>query len=129
MHTDATSDIPLKLSSRRLTGRTVIAISGELDIASAAALRGPLASAVHHTTHPLVLDLSGVPFCDAAGLDLLVGAHRQASAQGVDLSLATPRPQLINLLRITGLDSVFVLQGPDTTTPDHHDAEDDTAAA
>ncbi|HEV7933917.1 MAG TPA: STAS domain-containing protein [Actinomadura sp.] len=134
MHTDATPDIPLKLTSRRLAGRTVIAIRGELDIASAAALRGHLANAIHHTTNPLVFDLSGVPFCDAAGLDLLVGAHRQASARGVDISLAAPRPQLINLLRITGLDGVFTLHGPDATTPDattpdHHDQDDSTAAA
>jgi anti-sigma B factor antagonist len=129
VHIEATPDIPLKLTSRRLTGRTVIAIRGELDIASAAALRGHLISAVRHTTNPLVFDLSGVSFCDAAGLDLLVGAHRQASARGVDITLAAPRQQLLNLLRITGLDGVFTIQEPDTTAPDHHDEDDNTAAA
>jgi anti-anti-sigma factor len=52
----------------------------------------------------LVIDLSGVSFCDVAGLAVLIGTQRRARARGITVRLAAPRPQMAKLLRITGLD-------------------------
>jgi anti-anti-sigma factor len=96
-----------RLFSRRLPGHTVIAVHGELDIATTASLRVRILTVLTDTTMPVIIDLSGVSFCDASGLALLVGARRRASLHGVAINLAAPRPNVAKLLRITGLDRAF----------------------
>ena len=55
----------------------------------------------------MVIDLSGVTFCDASGLAMLVGASRRADLLGGVLRLAAPTPLVATVLRLTGLDSRF----------------------
>ncbi|GAA0363615.1 STAS domain-containing protein [Actinoallomurus spadix] len=99
----------VRLFSRRLPGHTVIAVRGELDIATTAALRDRILTLLKDMTTPLIIDLSGVSFCDASGLRLLVGTQRRARLHGVTVALAAPRPHVRKLLRITGLDHAFAI--------------------
>lgn len=98
------------LFTRRLSGHTVIAIRGELDIATTADLRNRILTGLKDTATPVIIDLSGVSFCDASGLALLVGTQRRARLHGVTVVLAAPRPSVRKLLRITGLDRAFTIQ-------------------
>ncbi|MBA9003000.1 STAS domain-containing protein [Thermomonospora cellulosilytica] len=95
---------------------TVVALHGDLDLATTAVLRERLLAALRHSTRLLIIDLGGVSFCDAAGLGMLVGTQRRATALGVALRLVAPRPQVSGLLRITGLDRGL------TVHPTLHDA-------
>jgi anti-sigma B factor antagonist len=52
-----------------------IAVSGELDIASAPRLRDVCARPVHDGGVLVVLDLTGVTFLDSTGLHALIDAH------------------------------------------------------
>ncbi|MGI5164381.1 STAS domain-containing protein [Spirillospora sp. CA-253888] len=90
-------------------GRTIVALHGELDIASAPELRTHLLGTLQHSARLLILDLGEVTFCDAAGLAVLVAAGRRATEAGVTLHLANPRPQVTRLLLITGLDRGLLL--------------------
>jgi anti-sigma B factor antagonist len=104
------------LSREQRADHTVIALDGELDIASTPSLRerlhAALADAAAASTGPrVVVDLSGVTFCDASGLALLVDARRRTGPGGT-VVLAGPRPQLLRLLRVTGLDRVFTVRSP-----------------
>lgn len=96
-----------RLFSRRTPGHTVLSVGGELDIATTAALRIEIVKALSATTTPVIIDLSGVSFCDASGLALLVGAQRRARLDGRTVVLAGPRPNVLKLLHITGLDRAF----------------------
>ncbi|SEG73148.1 anti-sigma B factor antagonist [Thermomonospora echinospora] len=107
MYTDTVAHPAIQVTSRRLAARTVVAIEGELDIASAAALREKLFAEFRRARAAVVLDLSGVSFCDAAGLSVLVAARRRARLLGLSLSLAAPRPSMSRLLQITGLQRSF----------------------
>ncbi|WP_165958820.1 STAS domain-containing protein [Actinomadura sp. KC345] len=98
------------LRRERFGEHTVIAISGDLDIASTPALRERLNAALRDTGPLVVIDLSGVTFCDASGLALLVGARRRTLPKGVTVVLAGPRPQVNRLLRVTGLSRVFTVR-------------------
>jgi anti-anti-sigma factor len=98
-----------RLFSRRMPGHTVLAVGGELDIATTAALRLEIVKILSATTTPVIIDLSGVSFCDASGLALLVGAQRRAKADGRTVVLAGPRPNVLKLLHITGLDRAFTI--------------------
>jgi anti-sigma B factor antagonist len=96
-----------ELSVRSQDGYTVVTISGELDIASAPVLRERLMDLLRPGASRIVIELSGVIFCDASGLAVLVGASRRASLLGGVLRLAAPAPPVATVLRLTGLDSRF----------------------
>ncbi|GLU50085.1 STAS domain-containing protein [Nocardiopsis ansamitocini] len=93
-----------RLSVTRRPGRTVARIEGEIDNGTAPALRRRLANLLRPDTGLLVLDLSGVLFCDASGLSVLVTTQNRASELGVRLRLAEPPAQTALVLRITNLD-------------------------
>jgi anti-anti-sigma factor len=95
------------LSVRRQDGYTVVTISGEVDIASAPGLREQLLGLLRPGASRIVIDLSGVTFCDASGLAVLVGASRRAGLLDGVLRLAAPAPLMATVLRLTGLDSRF----------------------
>ena len=84
-------------------GTVVLAVSGELDVASAPMLRAHVRFALGGRPARLVLDLAGLGFCDAAGLSVLAMAQNAATRDGVSLALAAvPRP-VSRLLKMTGM--------------------------
>ena len=88
---------------------TIARLEGELDIATTPALRERLLSVFCPGVRLLVIDLSGVSFCDVSTLAVLVATQRRASRLGITVRLAAPRPQVAKLLRITGLDQCFTI--------------------
>ena len=88
---------------------TIARLEGELDIATTPALRERLLSVFSPGVRLLVIDLSGVSFCDVSTLAVLVATQRRASRLGITVRLASPRPQVAKLLRITGLDQCFTI--------------------
>ncbi|WP_424534285.1 STAS domain-containing protein [Sphaerisporangium viridialbum] len=93
---------------------TIVHLRGELDLATGEAVRERLLHALRHSTSLLILDLSGVLFCDAAGLGILVGVQHHARPLDITLGLAAPRPNMAKVLRLTHLDHSFPMYG---TTP------------
>jgi anti-sigma B factor antagonist len=83
---------------------TVVHVSGELDIASAAQLRTVLIDvlATSPATH-LVVDLEGVSFIDSTGIGVVVGAHRRVTANGGSFSAVVTTPVVRKVLQTTGL--------------------------
>lgn len=87
--------------------RAVIAPSGELDERTAGGLRARAEELITQGRPDLVLDLSGVTFCDVCGLSALIGIRRRALEAGGSLLLASVPAVLDKLLERTGLDSVL----------------------
>jgi anti-anti-sigma factor len=90
-------------------GFTIARLEGELDIATTPALRERLFSVLRPGMRLLIIELSGVSFCDVSALAVLVGTQRRAGTLGVTVRLAAPRPQITKLLRVTGLDEHFTV--------------------
>ncbi|MFJ8310723.1 MULTISPECIES: STAS domain-containing protein [unclassified Streptomyces] len=62
---------------------TVLRVHGELDLVTAPRLRKQVHAVVAEGRHDLVLDLSGVVFCDSMGVGVLIAARRlMRSCQG-----------------------------------------------
>ena len=101
---------------------TIVEVSGVIDIATAPALREGLNRACRHCTGRLVVDLSGVSFCDACGLGVLIGAKRRAALRDIPFRLASPSPPVARLVRLTGLDRTLTIQ----SSPVMHTAGDRT---
>lgn len=85
----------------------LLALTGRLDVHSAADVRLALADAVEQGADALVLDLSDLQAVDATGLGVLVGAHRHAGRAGRTLVLRDVSQQVGRLLRVTRLDRVL----------------------
>lgn len=86
-------------------GGAVIAISGELDLATADRTVRYVSEVIDHHDGPVSADLSGLRFCDACGLGALIriAAYAQQSDRGV--ALLRPSAALMRIMRITGVGS------------------------
>ena len=87
--------------------RTVVRLTGGLDLAAAPALREQLIDVLHRGTSLLILDLSRVVSCDTAGLAVLIGTQRRARLLGATVRLRAPSLAVAKVLRSTGLDRSF----------------------
>lgn len=97
----------LRITSYRFGGWAVVAAGGELDLATAPALRQQLQHEARHTRGQVIADLAGVTFIDASGLGALIAADRRARGFGGGLRLAACAPKVIRLLRAARLDRRF----------------------
>jgi anti-anti-sigma factor len=88
---------------------TIVRLEGELDTATTPALRERLLSVFGPGLRLLIINLSGVSFCDVSALAVLVATQRRARRLGITVRLAAPRPQMAKLLRVTGLDQCFTI--------------------
>ncbi|WP_078661668.1 STAS domain-containing protein [Streptomyces sp. NRRL B-24484] len=59
----------------------------------------------------MVVDLSGLTFCDPTGLNVLLRARRDAENSGMGMVLAAPSLAVTQVLEITGTDAVFTARG------------------
>ncbi|MDP9847802.1 anti-sigma B factor antagonist [Streptosporangium lutulentum] len=85
-------------------------IVGEIDLYTAPRLQSEFARVLEEsrTTH-VVIDMSGVEFCDSTGLNVLLSVLKRLKERGGVLELAAPPPAVQKILQVTGLDSVFTV--------------------
>jgi anti-sigma B factor antagonist len=102
----------LSIEVTREGNDATVTLAGELDLSTAPDLQDALADLTGEP-RTVVVDLSGLEFCDSTGLAALLGAHKTLSDYGGTLELLAPNPMLVNLVRITGLDDVFEVRLPD----------------
>ena len=101
--------VDFALETSRSGDRTVIAVSGDLDVLTAPQLRDQLIEAVEGGRRRLLVDLTGCTFVDSSGLSALVsGLKRLRSLQG-DLELVCPPGNVRRLVEMVALDQVFEL--------------------
>ncbi len=99
----------LEIPDTDTDGWTVIAASGEIDVATAPELREQLTSLIADDHRQLVVDLEDVDFIDSTGLGVLVGAVRRARAADGDLRLVCTNSRLLKVFDVTGLGDVFTI--------------------
>jgi anti-sigma B factor antagonist len=91
-----------------LTGETaVLAITGEVDMASAPGLRDQLQQL---DARNVIIDLSGVTFIDSTGLGVLVTALKRSREAGGHLVLRSPTRATRRVLDITGLSQLVPVE-------------------
>ncbi|TLS40276.1 STAS domain-containing protein [Streptomyces montanus] len=66
----------LKVTDREQGGWAVFQVSGEMDLVTSPIVRQRVHDAVADGRRSLVLDLSGVLFCDSSGVGVLIAARR-----------------------------------------------------
>jgi anti-anti-sigma factor len=88
-------------------GGATVRVSGELDIATADQAYTYLRDVVDSQEGPVTINLSGLTFCDAAGLGVLARVAGHARRSGRSLRLTAARPGLVRIMHITGMDEAF----------------------
>ena len=100
----------LSLSYGRAATGVVVTFAGELDLASAEQAFGYVRDVIDRHRTLVVLDLASLSFCDARGLGTFVRLNRYATQAGCALRLMSPRPGLLEILRLTNLDGELMVQ-------------------
>ncbi|THA29312.1 anti-sigma factor antagonist [Streptomyces sp. A1277] len=80
----------LKVSETERGGWTVLHIGGELDLLTSPTVRQSVHDVVAVGRHDVVLDLSGVRFCDSSGVGVLIALRRLMRSCGGRLRLILP---------------------------------------
>lgn len=89
----------LSITAEVVDGVCVVHVGGDVDLATAGQLRDALVSSAAGG-HPMVVDLSGVTFLDAAGLSALVAGRRAAGGR---LRIVGATGVAHRILSLTGL--------------------------
>ncbi|GAA4698586.1 STAS domain-containing protein [Phytohabitans rumicis] len=85
-----------------------VAVAGEVDLATAAALRERLLRVLHgHSLNLLDVNLAGVTFMDCTGIGALIGVRNAAARAGCQVRVTDPQPIVRRVLEATGLLGVF----------------------
>ncbi len=102
-------DQEFQVEERAGSSPPVIAVSGEIDVATAPQLRECLHRVVARGESTIVIDLLGVSFLDSTALGVLVGALKRCRELGGELLLVVADPRIVKIFEITGLTGVFTI--------------------
>ena len=100
----APAPAPLHLEWESTGARSVVAVSGDLDVATeetVVARRALTGCAV------LEIDLAGVPSIGSGGLSVLLEVRRWCLQRGIELRIQGAQPSVWRVFELTGLDLVF----------------------
>ncbi len=92
-------------------GVCTLALSGELDIATAPRFRERLLELFADGVRQVVIDLGELDYVDSVGLGILVGGLKRYREAAGDLQLRRPQGQVSQVLDITGVAQLFGVEG------------------
>jgi anti-sigma B factor antagonist len=98
---------PFEISVSEEPDTVVIAVSGELDLATAPQLREACAKAVQSAAGTVRIDVGGLTFLDSSGISVLVETHRDLEARNGSLILHCVGDRTQRVLEVAGLSDFF----------------------
>ncbi|MDP9864153.1 MULTISPECIES: STAS domain-containing protein [Streptosporangium] len=105
VHVTAVSDGTVELEHVSL-----LALTGELDYTNAERLQHDLQELLGTQSCDLVIDLSGLAFCDSTGIQIFLAIRKLVHGRGASITLAQLHPRLERLFHLTGLTHAFDIQ-------------------
>ena len=95
---------------RRHRGWAVVEVIGDLDMASAPAMRQLILQLLSTGARLIAVDLTAADFVDSTGLGMLVAALKRVRTHDGELVVICPEPRLRRTFELTELVSVFALR-------------------
>jgi anti-sigma B factor antagonist len=92
------------------TGAAVLAVTGELDHHTAQDLSQAVDETPFGAQAPVLLDLTGLTYCDSTGITVLVAAYNRAQQADARLVFVGLNADLMRVFHIVGLDQLFTFQ-------------------
>lgn len=90
-------------------GVALLVLDGELDLSVSAQLEAAGATVLADGLRLVVLDLSGLDFCDSSGLGALLRVSRAVTTSGGTCLVAGARGPVARLLTLTSMEQVLTL--------------------
>jgi anti-sigma B factor antagonist len=104
--------VPAVPGSRYLSYRgdwVVIEVTGDLDLASAPALRHEVLALLNSGQRSIVLDLTAAGFLDSLGLGAIVAVWKRVRVHGGSFAVVCPEPRLQRVFKVVDLDRILPL--------------------
>jgi anti-sigma B factor antagonist len=86
----------------RSNGRVTVLLEGEIDLSTVPVVREALGACLAMRMTDIDVDLTGVGFCDASGLNLFLALSQRLADSHGQLRLRHPAPIVRRLLDLTG---------------------------
>ncbi|MGO9760838.1 MAG: STAS domain-containing protein [Solirubrobacteraceae bacterium] len=86
----------------------MIAVEGDLDLATAPQLKWMLVDALEEGHSQLILDLTLASFMDSTALGVLVGVNRSLD-DGVKLAIVCAHAGVLRIFELSGVDGAFAI--------------------
>lgn len=99
----------LAIETRQSGDRTVVAVTGELDVHSADQLERELSELISSGRAEIVVDLRELGFLDSTGLGVMVKGLKWAKEAGGGLRVVADDDKIVKVFTITGLDRAVAL--------------------
>ncbi|MFW5648075.1 MAG: STAS domain-containing protein [Candidatus Alkaliphilus sp. MAG34] len=88
-----------------------IALEGEVDVYTAGKLKEVFELVIDKKKEDIKIDADKLEYIDSTGLGILIGALKKLKQEDKDIIISNIRPNVGKLLKITGLDKVFIIEG------------------
>ena len=99
---------PIATSVVQHDGVVVLAVGGEIDLATAPAFEAAISDVLADDPPAFVIDLSGVTFLASAGLQLLVSTQERVG-QSTEFAVVAEGPATSRPIELTDLNKIFAL--------------------
>lgn len=99
----------IEMRDAAVGGAPALAVSGEIDLASAPELSERLEEAILDTEGVFVIDLCDLRFIDSSGIQMLLRAMALLGREDRRLALVCPTGAVRRALELAGVGDVFVL--------------------
>jgi anti-sigma B factor antagonist len=97
--------VPVSVETKQRDGASVVALTGELDVATATSVEEALLGVEEDEPERIVLDLRELRFIDSTGLSLLINADRRGRKAGRQVTIVTGTGPPRRILETVGLDT------------------------
>jgi anti-sigma B factor antagonist len=91
------------LDPQRTGPHTVVGVAGEIDVATAPALRDALLGLLNRGVPSLVVDLRAVTFIDSTGVGSLLRIHHRQGLLGGSVHFIADQPAVLRVLEVMQL--------------------------
>lgn len=98
-------------SARQLPDRVVLAVAGDVDLATHARFQADIDQAWDGSTD-LVIDCAQITFLDSMGLRVLVQTVQRAAEHERSVTIADPSEAVAHILDLSGIRDLFTEAGP-----------------
>jgi anti-sigma B factor antagonist len=102
--------VAFAIREHRQDALAVLALTGELDMASAPVFQEHVDALVATGTIQVVVDIAGLSFCDSAGLNAFIRGDRQCAVRGGWLRLTHAQGHVARVIEMSGLHEVLTLR-------------------
>ncbi|MDI9476355.1 MAG: STAS domain-containing protein [Natronincolaceae bacterium] len=89
----------------------LVELEGEIDVYTAGQLKEVFKFIIGEKKEDIKIDADKLEYIDSTGLGILIGALKRLKQEDKDIIISNIRPNVGKLLKITGLDKVFIIEG------------------